>query len=96
MNQRYKDQQEESEKPGGGLDIDIPDVSAMLQSLDAELVSREAIAAEHQEQMDKEDEEVKKSNGKKKARQKPKGGTICFCGNPNCRIGEFVQIQEGE
>lgn len=95
MSQRFRDYDQKEEKEesagSGGLDFELPKTSNILDRLDAQIQSREEIAREHQAQEEKEEEEVKK--GKRKPRQKPKGGTICFCGNPFCRIGEFVQTQ---
>lgn len=92
MSQRFKDyDQKTEENEGGGLDFEIPKASNILEKLDKQIQTREELQREHQSQEEKEEEEVKK--GKRKPRQKPKGGTICFCGNPNCRIGEFVEVQ---
>lgn len=88
---RYKEREKETEEPVG-LDLDIPDIGDVMKDLDKEIFSREQIAKEHVREMEKEEEDVKKGK-KKKARQKPKGGTICFCGNPHCNIGEFIQVQ---
>lgn len=90
MNQRYKEPETEQKGPVG-LDLDIPDITGIMKTLDDQLERREEVAKEHMNMMEKEEEDVKK--GKKKERQKPKGGTICFCGNPMCRIGEFVQVE---
>ena len=95
MNQRYKDPEQKQEGPIA-LDLDIPKVDDLLSDLDKILQDRERIAKEHVALMEKEDEDEKKGKGKKKQRQKPKGGMICFCGNPMCRIGEFVQMEGGQ
>lgn len=89
---RFKDyENKEKDEETGGLDFEIPKASTILDKLDKQIQTREDIQREHQAQDEKEEEEVKK--GKRKPRQKPKGGTICFCGNPHCRIGEFVETQ---
>lgn len=92
MSQRFKDY-ENKEEESGGLDFEIPDTKSVLGGLNEQLTRREEIAREHQDLMEKEEEDVKKGK-KPKKRQKPKGGTICFCGNPHCNIGEFVEIQD--
>lgn len=91
MSQRFKDY-ENKEEDSGPLGFEIPDVKNILGGLNAQLTRREEVQREHQDQMEEEEKEVKK--GKRKPRQKPEGGTICFCGNPHCNIGEFVQIRE--
>lgn len=90
-NPRYKERENQQEQEGAGLDLDIPDISQALANLDNQITTRELVAKEHVAQMEKDEEDVKK--GKRKPRQKPKGGTICFCGNPHCNIGEFVETQ---
>lgn len=92
MSQRFKDYETKDEE-SGGLDFEIPDTKSVLGGLDEQLTRRDEIQKEHQDLMEKEEEDVKKGK-KKKPRQKPKGGTICFCGNPHCNIGEFVELQE--
>lgn len=89
---RYKEREnQEDGATGGGLDIAVPDVSSIMGQLDEQIQERERVAKEHRDLMEKEDEEVKE--GKKKPRQKPRGGTICFCGDPSCTIGGFVEKQ---
>ena len=90
MTQQFKDY-ENKEEESTGLDFKIPDTKSIIGGLDDQLTRRDEIQRDHQDQMEEEKEDVKK--GKRKPRQKPKGGTICFCGNPHCNIGEFVEQQ---
>jgi len=91
MSQRFKDFKNE-EKETSGLDFEIPDTKNILAGLDEQIASREEVFVQHQDQMEEEKEDLKKGK-RKKPRQKPKGGTICFCGNPQCNIGGFVEQQ---
>lgn len=61
----------------------IPEVKSVLGGIDA---YKAAVRQEHQELTEEEEK-----TGKGKQRQRPKGGTVCFCGNPSCGIGPFVE-----
>ena len=60
----------------------IPETKSVLD--DANKFIRE----QHQEDMKELEEAEKKGQAK---RQKPKPGVICFCLEPSCRIGGFIE-----
>lgn len=87
MSQKFKDQEQDEQKESG-LDYQIPDTKSLSQKL-----AEAGVAAARQEHIEltKQEEEEEKKTGKKKERKQKQGGTICFCLNPACGIGEFIQ-----
>lgn len=81
MEQKFKKPEEEDNFDAG---FKIPDTKSALAGLS------NALYNEHRQI---EEEEEKQGTDKAKKRQKPKGGTICVCGHPSCRIGGFVEKQ---
>lgn len=82
-----KDEQEETTSPG--LDYEIPDTQGIVGELDSAF--KEELKREHQEET--EEDEKKEKAGKPVKRKQKRGGTICCCGAPMCRIGPFVQTE---
>jgi len=86
MSQKQKEYGTDEEDAGIGFKI--PKLDSVMGGIDD---LRANMRQEHQELMEEEEK-----SGKAKKRQKPKGGTICFCGSPSCGIGPFVERSGGE
>ena len=92
MSQKQKPFDGDDEGNDFSAGFKIPETKSVLEKLP----DRNAIQADHQRQMEEEDEKEKKKNGKPKKRQRRPKTSICFCGNPHCGIGPFVETEGGE
>ncbi len=79
--QKYKDPIKDDEDDSFDAGFTIPTSKSF----------QEALQKAHQD----EEEEAEKQGKPKKARTEAQkqGGVICYCGNPSCRIGHFVETQ---
>lgn len=79
----YEDQNTDS----GSLDFEIPDIGGITKQLDQSIRDKIKLQEEHQKENDKDS----KGKGKKKQKRR-RGGVICCCEDPNCRIGPMMEI----
>lgn len=88
MELKYKptEQQDEDESD---VDFEIPDTKSILERL--ERAEKDELRREHKEEMEKEE---KTGQGNKKRQRR--GGSICRCEDPNCRIGPFIEKSGSE
>ena len=84
-NQRFKDLDQEQEDDGFDVGFQLPDTQSLLQRLES--AEKNELRREHREAMEEEEKQ-----GKPKKRQR-RGGTVCMCEDPNCRIGPFLEKQ---
>lgn len=83
MTFRFKKNGEEENPFDAGFKI--PSVKSVLGKLDTAIQTKEQIAKEHQEENEKQ--------GKAKKPKQKRGGVICCCEDPNCRIGPMMEKQ---
>lgn len=82
MSQLFKEQKPEEQN----------DFDAGFKLPNTKSIQQKIAFGQHQAQME-EEEKAEKAGQPRKKRQKPKKTCICFCGNPSCTIGEFVETQ---
>lgn len=82
MGQKYQERDKEEKDETFDAGFTIPDTKGVLASLTQELKNK------HEE----ETEELEKQGRSPKKRQ-VKAGTVCCCGDINCRIGPMVEMK---
>lgn len=80
MTNIFKMKPEEEKENDFDCGFKIPDTKSVLSSL------TEQLQKDHQAQSEEEEK-----NGTKNKRQQKRGGTICMCEEPNCRIGPMIE-----
>lgn len=78
MSQKFLEKEKDDEIEGSG--IVIPETKSVSDAL---------MGAVQQAHKEETEEDEKQGKPKKQKR----GGSICFCMDPNCRIGEFIEIK---